>query len=63
MGQEATLNRYVCNVEQSICILFYVLAQFLFTTSETELAYYQQKVNVVVALSRLRILGSYKISR
>ena len=29
---------------------FYVLAQFLFTASETELNYYHQNVNVVVEL-------------
>ena len=32
-----------------MCRLFCVLAQFLFTTSETELDYYDQKVNVQVA--------------
>ena len=37
------------NLGQNICGLFYVLAQFLFTTSETELNYYHQKVNARVA--------------
>ena len=30
------------NVGQNICILFNVLVQFFFTTSETELNYYHQ---------------------
>ena len=38
-----------CNLVQNICRLFYVLAQFIFTTSKTELDYYYQKVNVRVA--------------
>ena len=29
---------------QNICRIYHVLAQFSFTTSETELVYYQQKV-------------------
>ena len=32
-------------------ILFHVLTQFLFTTGETELDYYHQKVSVLVASS------------
>ena len=32
------------NLGQNVWILFHVLAQFLFPTSETELDYYQQKV-------------------
>ena len=38
--------RYVYNLGQNIWRLFYVLAQFLFTTSETILDYHHQKVNV-----------------
>ena len=34
---------------QNICRLFQFLTQFVFTTSETELDYYNQKVNVRVA--------------
>ena len=34
------------NLGQNIYGLFHFLAQFVFTTSETELEYYQQKVNV-----------------
>ena len=35
-----------CNLGHKTCRLFHVLAQFLFTTSETELDYYHQKVSV-----------------
>ena len=35
---------------QNICRIFLFLAQILFTTSETELDYYQQKGNIQVAL-------------
>ena len=34
------------NLGQNICKLFPVLAQFLFTTSETELDQYHQKLNI-----------------
>ena len=37
------------NLGQNICRLFHVFAQFLFSTSEAELDYYHQKVNVRVA--------------
>ena len=37
------------NLGQNICRLFHILTQFLFTTSVTELDYYQQKVNEPVA--------------
>ena len=37
------------NIGQNIRRLFHFLAQFLFTTSETELDYFQQRVNVLVA--------------
>ena len=37
------------NLGQNICILFHILAQLPFTTSETELDYYQQKMKVRVA--------------
>ena len=36
------------NLGQNICRLFHVLAQFLFTSSQTELDYYHWKVNVRV---------------
>ena len=36
------------STEQNFCRLFHVLAQFPFTTSETELDYYHQKVTVPV---------------
>ena len=39
-------HSYSNNLEQNICRLFHVLAQFLFTISETELEYYYQKVAV-----------------
>ena len=37
------------NHGQHICILFHVLAQFSFTTSESGLDYYHQKMIVRVA--------------
>ena len=37
------------NLGQNICRLFQFLAQFLFTTSETELDYYHWNVNIRVA--------------
>ena len=40
---------HYCNLGQNICRIFHFLAQFLFTTSETKLDYYHQKVNVQVA--------------
>ena len=52
------------NLGQNICRLFLFLAQFVFTTSETELYYYHQKVNVGVAerlkTEDLRKLESFK---
>ena len=36
------------SLRQNICRLFHVLVQFLFTTSETKLDYYHQKINVQV---------------
>ena len=58
----------VYNLGQNIWRLFHFLEQFFFTTSETELDYYHQKVSVQVA-SRigeriktldLRKLGNFK---
>ena len=40
---------YYYNFEQNTCRLLHVLAQFIFTTSETGLDYYHQKVIVWVA--------------
>ena len=37
-----------CNLVQNICRLFYVLAQFIFTTNKTELDYYYQKVIITI---------------
>ena len=56
------------NLEQNTCRLFHFLVQFVFTTSETELDYYHQKVNIPVASQvaeqlktyDLRKLGSFK---
>ena len=39
----------IYNLGQNICRLFPFLAEFVLSTSETELDYYQQKVNVRVA--------------
>ena len=38
-----------CNLGQNFCRFFHVSAQFRFATSEAELDYYHQKVNVRVA--------------
>ena len=56
------------NLGQKNCRFFYILAQFLFATSETELDYYPQKVNVRVTsrvakqlkTKDLRKLGNFK---
>ena len=45
---------------QNICRLFHFLAKFVFTTSETELDYYHQKVNGWVA-ERLKTYDLRKI--
>ena len=50
---------------KKICRLFHVLASFFFTTTETELDYYRQKVNVRVACLKsywttYRKLGNFK---
>ena len=37
------------NLGQNICRLFHLLAQFFFTTSETELDFYHQKVSARIA--------------
>ena len=36
------------NLGHKICRLFYAQAQFLFTTNETEVSYYHQKMNIRV---------------
>ena len=43
--------------------LFYVLAQFLFTTSEMELDYYHQKVRVRVASRVAKRLKTYDLKK
>ena len=56
------------NLEQNIWRLFHFLAEFFFTTNETELGYYHQKVNVQDAsrvverlkTSDLKKLGNFK---
>ena len=50
--QKKLKRKFWANLGQNICRLFHVLAQFLFTTSETELDYYHQRVNVWVASLR-----------
>ena len=47
--QQSCDNRERYNLEQSIYRLFHALAQFLFTTSDTELDYYHQKKNIQAA--------------
>ena len=55
-------KRGFATILDNICRLFHFLAQFVFSTIETELNYYHQKVNVKVAsrvAERLK-LGSFK---
>ena len=47
------------NFGQNICRISHVLAQFLFTTSDTEPDYYQQEVNVRVALRVVERLNNW----
>ena len=47
--QSILIKLQACNLGQNLFRLFQVLVQIPFTTSETELDYYQQKVNVRVA--------------
>ena len=57
------LFSYRYNLGQNICRPFHVFAQFLLTTSESELDYYHQKMNVRVAtrdVERPRELGNLK---
>ena len=54
-------NWHIYVLGQELWRLFHVLAQFLFTTSQTELDYYHQKVSLKIAsrlAERLRILGN-----
>ena len=51
------------NLGQNIWRLFHFLAQFLFTTNETELGYYHQKVNVRVASRVAERLKTYDLSK
>ena len=62
-SSEYLLLKYIYNLGQNICRLFQVLALFGFTTSETELDYFHQKVNIRVAFwvaESFRKLGSFK---
>ena len=47
------------NLGQNILRLFHFLVQFFFTTSETEIDYYYQKVHVQVALRVVKRLKTY----
>ena len=54
---------FFCNLGQNICRLHF-LAQFVLITSETELNYYHQKVNVRVAsrvVERIKTEGLGKL--
>ena len=51
------------NLGQNICRLFHFLAKFFFTTNETELDYYHQKLNVRVASRVSERLKNQEISR
>ena len=51
----------LCNLGQNICRHFHVLAQFLFTISETELDYYHQKMNCLTSCLTVIIQRHYPI--
>ena len=53
----------MCNLGQNICRLFHFLAQFLFTTSETKLDYYYQKMNGRVASRVAEKLKTYDLRK
>ena len=62
-GGEGGEDGCFCNFGQKVCRLFHVLAQFLCTTSETEVDYYHQKVNVRASerlKKDLRKLGNFR---
>ena len=52
-----------CNLGQKICRLFQFLAQFFFTTCETELDYYDQKVSVRFASRVAERLKTYDLRK
>ena len=52
-----------CNLGQNIQRLLHFLAQFVITTSETELYYYHQKVNVLVASRVVEQLETQDLSK
>ena len=61
-------TRNIYNHGENISRLYHILLQFSFTTSESKLHYYHQKVGIRVASQwtnnwRLRILENYDISR
>ena len=49
LNKQKPKEKFSDNLEQNICRLFYFLTQFVFTTNETDLYYYYQKLNVRVA--------------
>ena len=62
--KELIFSNLAYNLGQKFCSLFHVLAQFLFTTSETELDNYHQKLNVKFAsrvVGRLKTEGLRKL--
>ena len=56
-------GKFSDNLGQKICRLFHFLAQFVFTTSKTELDYYHQKVNERVALRVAEPLKTYDLRK
>ena len=54
---------FTYNFGQSICRLFHVLVQFFFTTSETELDYYHQKVTERIASQVAERFKTYEIRK
>ena len=51
------------NRGKNICRLVHVFAQFLFTTSESKLDYYHQKVNMCVASRNDELQKTYELKK
>ena len=53
----------VLQLRKNICKFFHILAQFSFSTSEKELAYYHQRVNVRVASRVAKHLKTWDLTK
>ena len=63
ISREYNGQQFMYNLGQNICRLFYFLAQFFFTTSETELDYYHQKVSARIVSRVAERLKTYEIRK